>query len=245
MSTPDQLSDPDLLHGWKEIAAHLRRAPRTAQRWEAKLGLPVHRIRTPDGGEIVYASRGAIDAWRQRAERQSPDPGDVTHDAGRPDPAGPSSLRRPGRAREDAGYPPRERAAAVAAAVRIRDHLGIVVGVVAGVLIGLSISWGACDPQGLALVQVDGREIRALGQRERMHWRRDLCRHTSFAEGPTVETDDGQGVTAVGWLDASLVFESLKRGDCHGGVQRALDAQGGAVCDRRVVLRGACSRIAR
>src|SRR5437867_9654696 len=34
----------DRLDSWKEIAAYLRRSPRTVQRWERQEGLPVHRL---------------------------------------------------------------------------------------------------------------------------------------------------------------------------------------------------------
>ena len=65
---------PDILHGWKEIAAHLGRSVRSAQRWEATLRLPVKRISTPDGGQIIYASRVEIDEWqRQTAVRDETD----------------------------------------------------------------------------------------------------------------------------------------------------------------------------
>jgi hypothetical protein len=56
----------DVLNGWKEIASHLGRSARSVQRWERDLGLPIHRIPTPDGGSIVYASRSEVDAWRAR-----------------------------------------------------------------------------------------------------------------------------------------------------------------------------------
>jgi hypothetical protein len=39
------------------------------QRWERDLGLPVHRIKTPDAGSIVYALKSEVDAWRNRQEQ--------------------------------------------------------------------------------------------------------------------------------------------------------------------------------
>ena len=60
------VSGPDVLDGWKDIASYLGRSPRSVQRWERDLGLPVHRIPTPDGGTIVYALRSEVDAWRSR-----------------------------------------------------------------------------------------------------------------------------------------------------------------------------------
>lgn len=49
------------LNGWKEIAAHLGRGVRTAQRWEGEFGLPVRRM--GDRGESVFAFTDEIDAW--------------------------------------------------------------------------------------------------------------------------------------------------------------------------------------
>src|SRR6185436_6536430 len=64
----DAASSPqlDLLSGWKEISAYVGKSERSAQRWEAEIGLPVRRIQTPTGGQIVYASRREIDDWRAR-----------------------------------------------------------------------------------------------------------------------------------------------------------------------------------
>lgn len=63
----EQPPDPGQLNGWKEIAALFGKSTRTVQRWEHQLGLPVHRIKTP-GGEILYAFRSELEAWRQSAE---------------------------------------------------------------------------------------------------------------------------------------------------------------------------------
>ena len=52
------------LNGWKEIAAYLGKSVRSVQRWEVTLGLPVRRIRTPDG-VIIYAEPGEIDTWKR------------------------------------------------------------------------------------------------------------------------------------------------------------------------------------
>jgi hypothetical protein len=49
------------LDGWKMIAAYLRRDERTARRWAAESGLPVHRI--PGSGRgSVYALAEEIDS---------------------------------------------------------------------------------------------------------------------------------------------------------------------------------------
>jgi len=69
------MGDRDRLDSWKEIAAHLRRGVRTAQRWEREAGLPVRRVAGVRGG--VYAFRADIDAWWQGrsapAARPEPD----------------------------------------------------------------------------------------------------------------------------------------------------------------------------
>lgn len=51
------------LQSWKEIAAYLDRAERTARRWERTARLPVHRLGEGKGSS-VYAYRTEIDAWR-------------------------------------------------------------------------------------------------------------------------------------------------------------------------------------
>lgn len=94
-------SEPPL-NGWKEIAAHLGKSVRSVQRWEASLGLPVHRIRTPDG-HIVYGDRAEIDAWRRQLDAPPvPEPEDPLDPDSLPEPlpdepvvaAAPTRLRR-------------------------------------------------------------------------------------------------------------------------------------------------------
>lgn len=55
--------DEDRLDSWKEIAVYLGRQVRTAQRWESREGLPVHRHRHVKGNSVC-ASKHEIDAWR-------------------------------------------------------------------------------------------------------------------------------------------------------------------------------------
>jgi hypothetical protein len=54
--------DGDRLDSWKEIAVYLHREVRTAERWEKREGLPVHRHTHPNGSS-VYAFKHEIDAW--------------------------------------------------------------------------------------------------------------------------------------------------------------------------------------
>jgi hypothetical protein len=56
------------LNGWKDIANHLGKGVRTAQRWEREYGLPVHRLGR-DGGEIIFAFSDELDAWLARSEK--------------------------------------------------------------------------------------------------------------------------------------------------------------------------------
>lgn len=51
-----------MLNGWKAIAAHLRRDERTAMRWAAERGLPVHRLPGRGRGS-VYALADEIEGW--------------------------------------------------------------------------------------------------------------------------------------------------------------------------------------
>ena len=88
MTESDPRVEPDTLSGWKEIATWLGKSERSAQRWEAKLGLPVRRFTTPDGGQIVSASRREIDEWRRsRVGLSISDPEESTEPESRQEPA--------------------------------------------------------------------------------------------------------------------------------------------------------------
>lgn len=52
----------DRLDSWKEIAAYLKRHPRTVHRWEQTEDLPVHR-HLHEQRPTVYAYRSELDAW--------------------------------------------------------------------------------------------------------------------------------------------------------------------------------------
>ena len=55
----------NILTSWKEIAQYMKCEPRTAKRYEATLGLPVHRISNSPKAR-VFAYREEIDVWRQQ-----------------------------------------------------------------------------------------------------------------------------------------------------------------------------------
>lgn len=55
--SPDQI-----LNSWKQIAGYLKCGIRTAQRWEAEFGLPVHRLAGKRQGSVMAVS-SEIDHW--------------------------------------------------------------------------------------------------------------------------------------------------------------------------------------
>jgi tetratricopeptide (TPR) repeat protein len=59
------MEERKLLESWKEISAYLKRSEKTCRRFEASLGLPVHRLDgTPKARVFAYADE--LDAWLQR-----------------------------------------------------------------------------------------------------------------------------------------------------------------------------------
>jgi hypothetical protein len=68
----DNASARERLDGWKEIAAHLQRTIRTAQRWERVEGLPVLRHQHAKGA-TVYAYRSEVDRWWQEERTVAPE----------------------------------------------------------------------------------------------------------------------------------------------------------------------------
>jgi hypothetical protein len=51
-----------ILNGWKEISDYIQRGVRTAQRWEALLGMPVHRPALKNRSAVVAFS-DELDDW--------------------------------------------------------------------------------------------------------------------------------------------------------------------------------------
>jgi TolB-like protein/Tfp pilus assembly protein PilF len=56
------MAEGRILESWKEIAEYLRRTPKTCQRWERELDLPIHRL---DGSPkaSVFAYQDELDRW--------------------------------------------------------------------------------------------------------------------------------------------------------------------------------------
>jgi TolB-like protein/Tfp pilus assembly protein PilF len=62
----------DRLNSWKEIAVYLGRDVTTAQRWEKREGMPVHR-HLHDRIGSVYASRAELDGWIRSRHPTTPE----------------------------------------------------------------------------------------------------------------------------------------------------------------------------
>ncbi len=73
---PSRNTPQQALESWKQIAAYLDRSERTARRWEASEGLPVHR-REHDKQDTVFAFRHEIEAWGRLRTRC---PGEISVD---------------------------------------------------------------------------------------------------------------------------------------------------------------------
>jgi hypothetical protein len=148
----DQRKPQAPLNGWKEIAAYLGKSVRSVQRWEATLGLPVHRIKTPDG-QIVYSEAREIDDWRRQLEAQPV--------AAPEDPADPETLPAP------AAASGRDRAAA-------RRWRGLAWVLALGIVL-FAIGWLSghwiSNPQPVAFsVEFAGRSLQGLNQKGEVVW---------------------------------------------------------------------------
>ncbi|MBA7644190.1 hypothetical protein ES703_51927 [subsurface metagenome] len=63
------MDNKDILYSWKEISNYLDRNTRTCLRWEAELGLPVHRINDDSSRSKVFAYKLEIDRWLKEKAR--------------------------------------------------------------------------------------------------------------------------------------------------------------------------------
>src|SRR5215472_18717993 len=84
LNTKEIASAANLLRSWKGISAYMALGVRTVQRYEANLGLPVHR---PAGGNrcAVWAFSDEIDAWLKRPESGRVEGGRTASNAKRTD----------------------------------------------------------------------------------------------------------------------------------------------------------------
>jgi hypothetical protein len=148
----DQHKPQAPLNGWKEIAAYLGKSVRSVQRWEATLGLPVHRIRTPDG-QIVYSEQREIDDWRRRlAAPPAPEPEDPADPESLPEVSAPAG-RQPG------------------APTSWRARFWLFAAGVALLLIGIVSGWWISRPAMIAYsVEFAGRSLHGLDQKGAVVW---------------------------------------------------------------------------
>jgi hypothetical protein len=61
----EEATNRRILNGWKQISHHIERGVRTAQRWEALLGMPVYRSALKDRGAVVAFS-DELESWLSR-----------------------------------------------------------------------------------------------------------------------------------------------------------------------------------
>jgi hypothetical protein len=143
------------LNGWKEIASYLGKSVRSVQRWEVTLGLPVRRIRTPDGG-IVYADADEIEEWRRRMDTSR----DLTEEeAAGGDESPPAAVVA---VEPQAFVPPRRLSARMlwsSAAVLLLLAVGFAAGSVASRQSGLAVE-----------IRYVGRTIEAIGRNGTVAW---------------------------------------------------------------------------
>ncbi len=186
---------PDALNGWKEIAGHLGKSPRTVQRWERDLGLPVRRIPTPDGGSIVFASRAELDEWRARQAEAAADLTDAEGDG--VEPAAPVV---------ETGAPDR-----VAAAPVVHPPPGWwrrpvpawAMAAVAAAAVGATVAVERVrDPGTPASLEFEGRELWAYSDGGRPLWTHTFDRVASRPESYKLQTNlsadiDGDGTNEI------------------------------------------------
>ena len=96
MSEEDAAGSLDLLRGWTAIARHLGTSARTAQRWEQRHALPIHRE-----DDAVFARREELDLWVRSWMRYGALP-EVESNAQAADADGPEEPRSSAATREAA-----------------------------------------------------------------------------------------------------------------------------------------------
>lgn len=150
------------LETWGEIASYLGVEIRTAQRWEARMGLPVRRI---DGGQAVFAFSDELESWRDSREIRRPEAPTVA--AVQPSiPVEPSARRSLSRKH------------LVLWAVSVL--LAAVAGFVAAFWsLAASVSNLGSEPQKLVL---EGNRLLALDALDRVQWVHDFNRETMLID---------------------------------------------------------------
>ncbi len=167
---------PGRLNSWKEIAAYFGKAVRTVQRWEAELGMPVHRMGT-GRGQSVWAFGDELDRWRESTEASADGPGretsvwaETSAIGSEPEPpaeAGSSEARVQDRAPDVApplpGPPSRRRSRTVLAAVSL----------VAVAALGIAVWLGSRAPTSgrqPASYEIAGNTLRIFDRAQTLLW---------------------------------------------------------------------------
>ena len=208
----------DRLDGWKEIAAYLEVAERTAQRMEG-IGLPVRRLHVPMAGrdkQRVYAYRSELDAWLQaggnRAATASPAPD--ADGADRPDGTtiDPVSAFPVPPAAVPAAYSHRKRAGLYAAAALAVVGIGVAVALVRK----------ATKPNPVVAAQTRNHTFVVLGSDGQTLWTRQ---YKGFLWGPrdrawSIVDLEGDGRNEV------LVVEPGDTADLHVRALQCYEADG-------------------
>jgi hypothetical protein len=151
---------------------------RAVQRWEHGLGLPVHRIRTPDG-QTVYAFREEIDRWRQQVDlrRETDSSIDETVPAEAPRDGHPTAS--PGAPLDNLDQPQSRLPPAVVAhnlggllRGRLRHVVWILAAVIGALVFGISIrSLLIRQPAGnLSNYRWNGKDLSAVDARGAVLW---------------------------------------------------------------------------
>lgn len=210
MDAPETRPDSDLLSGWKDIASYLGKSVRSAQRWEADYGLPVHRITTPDGGQVIYASRREIETWRRDLDVRRLESGRALAEAA-DDEAG-SNGAQPTPGADDEGEPALPASSTAAADGRAWWIRFVVAATALNVAILAAAAWLAWPVRfAPARFELHGTVFRALSASDKVVWQHDFGGPVqgSHAMGrrQIVETDlDGDGsmeIIAVVRMNAS------------------------------------------
>jgi hypothetical protein len=169
----------DRLSGWKEVAAYVGKSVRSAQRWEAELGLPVERLIGPDGGQIVQASRAAIDAWlrARTAEGLATDAGLAEEDGATETVEAPTETV--GLRDDDATRPAPNRLTLRASNLRrlALPLAMLIVGLAAGAALAVALMPIVANPTSF---EVNGRRIVATTESGRLVWSHELSRIASY-----------------------------------------------------------------
>jgi hypothetical protein len=192
----------DTLNGWKEIALYVGKSVRSVQRWEHELGLPVRRITTPDHGQIVYASRSEMDAWRHQMEGAA-----AAHDDSHA-----ADVVRTGMALST--EPGLDASVPIAAPVPGRRVLPLVVVgpllvVAVGVGMLLGLAWKRAIPVEADHIRLAGHEVEALSPGGEIAWSYTF---DGVVTAPSTATDPGERQTDLNHDGKGDFLVPLRRG---------------------------------